>query len=183
VLLDGGELNELPRWVIKSIHEATPRTAFAVTSMEDFKLKATRTSHTILLLVTLSILGGAGTFPGGSAVAQETEEGEQQGKAAEDERFHMLNVLWFKPEGGAEKYNEYLQAAGPFVLKHGGKSEGRYVPEANLIGEFDADLVFFVEWPSQQAFLEFIQDPGYQAVSHLRKEAIRDSLLIRCKKQ
>jgi uncharacterized protein (DUF1330 family) len=95
----------------------------------------------------------------------------------------MLNVLWFKPDGGAEKYNEYLQAAGPFVAKHGGKSTGAYVPEANLIGKFDADLVFIVERPNPKTFTDFIQDPGYQAVSHLRAEAIRDSLLIRCRKK
>ena len=101
----------------------------------------------------------------------------------EEERFFMLNALWFKPEGGAEKYDEYLEAAGPFVVKHGGKPKGAYVPEADIIGKFDADLVFFVEWPNQKAFTEFLQDPGYRAISHLRGEAIRDSLLIRCKKK
>lgn len=95
----------------------------------------------------------------------------------------MLNVLWFKADGGAEKYIEYLRAAGPFVAKHGGKLDGMYVPEADIIGHFDADLVFFVEWPSQKTFADFIEDPGYSAVSHLRDEAIKDSLLIRCKKQ
>lgn len=94
----------------------------------------------------------------------------------------MLNVLWFKPDGGAEKYAEYMAAAGPFVAQYGGKSDGAYAPETNIIGEFDADLVFFVEWPNLKAFTEFAQDPGYQAVSHLRGEAIRDSLLIRCKR-
>ena len=69
------------------------------------------------------------------------------------------------------------------MAKHGGKSDGAYVPEANIIGKFDADLVFFVEWPNQKAFTEFIQDPGYRAVSHLREQAIRDSLLIRCTKK
>jgi len=57
------------------------------------------------------------------------------------------------------------------------------LPEANIIGKFDADLVFFVEWPSQKAFAEFVQDPGYLAIRHLREEAIRDSLLVRCKKK
>ena len=69
------------------------------------------------------------------------------------------------------------------MAKYGGKSDGVYVPEANIIGKFDADLVFFVEWPNQKAFTEFIQDPGYRAVSHLREQAIRDSLLIRCTKK
>jgi len=115
--------------------------------------------------------------------AQKPEASQPKAAAQNDERFFMLNVLWFKPDGGAEKYDEYLKAAGPFVAKHGGKSDGAYVPEANLIGKFDADLVFFVEWPNQKSFATFIQDPGYRAISHLRGEAIRDSLLIRCKQK
>ncbi len=100
----------------------------------------------------------------------------------DDDRFFMLNVLWFRPEGGAAKYKEYLRAAGPFVEKYGGKTDVAYVPEVNMIGEFDADLVFFVEWPSVKVFMEFVEDPGYKAIRHLREEAIRDSLLIRCKR-
>jgi len=100
-----------------------------------------------------------------------------------DERIFMLNVLWFKPDGGADRYDAYLKAAGPLVAKHGGKADRMYVPEANIIGKFDADLVFFVEWPSNRAFEEFIRDPEYLAVSHLRSGAIRDSLLIRCAKK
>ena len=96
-----------------------------------------------------------------------------------DASFFMFNALWFKEEGGAAKYGEYLQAAGPFVVKHGGKSDATYSPAQALIGEFDADLVFLVEWPNFAAFTGLIQDPGYQAISHLREEAIRDSLLIR----
>ena len=108
------------------------------------------------------------------------EDGSAEARA-KDERVFMLNALWFKPAGGAEKYREYMQAAGPFVAKHGASSPGAYVPEAALIGEFDADLVFFVEWPNEAAFLKLIADPGYQAISHLREEAIKDSLLIRCR--
>ncbi len=141
-----------------------------------------RRSHLLMIL--------AGTFAcaaappiGRTLVADNAAEGEPRSNARHDERFFMLNVLWFKPDGGAAKYDSYLKAARPFVAKHGGKSDGAFVPQANIIGEFDADLVFFVEWPNQKAFVEFIQDPGYQAVSHLRKEAIRDSLLIRCRKK
>jgi uncharacterized protein (DUF1330 family) len=97
-----------------------------------------------------------------------------------DERIFMLNVLWFKEDGGAAKYMEYMKASGPFAIKHGAKTDGAYLPGANIIGKFDADLVFFVEWPNKQAFLNLIQDPGYQAISHLRDEAISDSLLIQC---
>ena len=146
-------------------------------------MKAICTSYALVFVTGLLAAGSAATLSGDAAVAEKTEGSQPQVASSDDERLFMLNVLWFKPDGGAEKYDEYLKAAGPFVAKHGGKSDGAYVPEANIIGKFDADLVFFVEWPNQKTFTEFIQDPGYQAVSHLRGEAIRDSLLIRCKKK
>ena len=111
-----------------------------------------------------------------SVEAQVTDEANNS-----DDRVFMLNVLWFKEDGGAEKYAEYIAAASPFVAKHGGKSTGAYIPEAALIGEFDADLFFVVEWPNNAAFLALVGDADYQKISHLREEAIRDSLLIRCK--
>ncbi len=90
-------------------------------------------------------------------------------EAAADESFFMFNALWFKQDGGAAKYGEYLQAAGSFVAKYGGKSDASYAPAQALIGEFDADLVFLVEWPNFAAFTSLIQDPGYQAQSFTRR--------------
>ena len=132
------------------------------------KTRQSLTSYSKYLLLVL-LLGGTAL----TAINQ---------AAAQGEGFHMFNALWFKEDGGAAKYNEYLQAAGPFVAKHGGKSDASYVPEGAVIGAFDADLVFLVEWPNQEAFTNLIQDPGYQAISHLRTEAITDSLLIRFRK-
>lgn len=97
-----------------------------------------------------------------------------------DEKVYMLNALWFKPEGGAAKYAEYSAAAGPFVSELGGRFLEGYVPEMSLIGDWDPDLFFVVEWPSWEAFSQLPQNPGYQAIAHLRDEALRDSLLIRC---
>ena len=62
-----------------------------------------------------------------------------------DDSIYMLNVLWFKPDGGADRYKEYLKAAGPISAKHGGNKLDSYVPETAIIGQFDADLVFVVE--------------------------------------
>ena len=97
------------------------------------------------------------------------------------EPIYMLNVLWFKPEGGTKRYNEYLRAAGPIVAKYGGKKLSSYLPEEAIIGEFDADLVFVVEWPSWERFQSFVSDPEFKAVRHLREEAITKSLLVRCR--
>ncbi len=146
-------------------------------------MKPIRDSRALVFVAGVVSVCAVAALTGITLAAEKAERSKPQVKCSNDERFFMLNVLWFKPDGGVKKYNEYLRAAGPFVLKHGGKSDGAYVPEANIIGKFDADLVFFVEWPNQKAFEEFLQDPGYRAVRHLREEAIRDSLLIRCKKK
>lgn len=99
---------------------------------------------------------------------------------SDEQPFGMLNALWFKPEGGAEKYREYMRAAAPIVQRFGGKPQRPYAPQASIIGEFDADLVFFVEWPSWNVFQQFVSDPEYAKVRPLREEAISRSLLIRC---
>ena len=101
-----------------------------------------------------------------------------------DEKIYMLNALWFKPDGGAEKYMEYLKAATPFVEKYGGrKATPGYAPDKAVIGEFDADLVFLVEYPSWGAFKKMIADPEYLARAvPLREAAVAKSLLIRCRR-
>lgn len=92
----------------------------------------------------------------------------------------MFNALWFKPDGGAEKYREYMRAAFPIVQRHGGRKTTGGIPDKAVIGDFGADLIFFVEWPSWEAFNNFLADPDFEAIRHLREEAITDSLLIRC---
>ena len=92
----------------------------------------------------------------------------------------MFNALWFNPDGGAEKYLEYMRAAFPIVQRHGGKKSTGGTPDKAVIGTFDADLIFFVEWPSWAAFKAFLADPEFEAVRPLREAAITNSLLIRC---
>ena len=99
------------------------------------------------------------------------------------EKVYMLNVLWFKEDGGAEKYAEYAAAAAPFVEELGGQLLESYKPEGALIGEWDADLFFVVQWPDWETFLRLPQNPEYLEIAHLREEALRDSLLIRCKQE
>lgn len=98
-----------------------------------------------------------------------------------DARVFMLNALWFEPPDGAARYAAYAAAAAPFVAKHGGKLVAGYTPELALIGEWDPDLFFVVEWPSWEAFLALPEDPGYQKIAPLREQGLRKSLLIRCR--
>lgn len=97
-----------------------------------------------------------------------------------DEKVYMLNALWFKKDGGAAKYAEYAAAAEPFVNELGGKMIDGFTPDLALIGEWNPDLFFIVEWPSWDAFIKLPEDEGYKKIAHLREEALDDSLLIRC---
>ena len=95
---------------------------------------------------------------------------------------YMLNVLWFKPEGGVQKYQEYSQAAVPFIQKYGGRPITPLLrPQQTMIGKLDADLVFIIEFPSQEHFQHLLADPKFQQVSLLRDEAVINSLLVQCR--
>ena len=91
----------------------------------------------------------------------------------------MLNLLRFKPDGGAERYLEYrdaLQEFGPrFGLKLVFAGNGGTALVA-APGQ-DWDMVAIVEYPSRQAFVEMVRSPEYQAVEHLRAEALIESIL------
>jgi len=100
-----------------------------------------------------------------------------------DEKVYMLNALWFRRDGGAEKYAAYATAAAPVVSRLGGRLVDSYAPDLALIGEWDPDVFFLVEWPSWQAFTTLATESAYLEIAHLREEALERSLLIRCHRQ
>ncbi len=90
----------------------------------------------------------------------------------------MLNLLAFKPDGGAERYAEYAQATAPFLERVGGRLISAYSPAPTLIGDEDWDMVALVEYPTRGAFLEMIGSEEYQAITHLRTESLRAAALV-----
>jgi uncharacterized protein (DUF1330 family) len=84
----------------------------------------------------------------------------------------MLNLLRFKPDGGRERYEEYGAAVAPLLAKVGGRVA--YMGEANpvVIGTESWDMVLLVEYPTRQAFLDMVGSGEYQAIAHLRTEAL-----------
>lgn len=92
----------------------------------------------------------------------------------------MLNALWFKANGGEARYRKYMKAASPLMKRVGGRRLKRFVADRAVIGEFDADLIFFVEYPNWQAFKDFANSADYHKIAYLREEALEKSLLIRC---
>jgi uncharacterized protein (DUF1330 family) len=84
----------------------------------------------------------------------------------------MLNLLAFRPDGGRERYLEYGVAVTPLLEKAGGRVvfQGQAAPA--VLGASSWDLVLLVEYPTRQAFLDMIGSAEYQAIAHLRTEAL-----------
>ncbi|MEV6824097.1 DUF1330 domain-containing protein [Amycolatopsis sp. NPDC051102] len=92
----------------------------------------------------------------------------------------MLNLLRFRPDGGRESYQRYAEALR-------GELNARYGLEVEYIGhggqalvaeEGQAwDMVALVRYPDRAAFAAMVRDPEYQAITHLRTEALVESVL------
>lgn len=93
-------------------------------------------------------------------------------RAGEGTPVVMLNLLAFKPDGGRERYEEYGTATAPLLEKAGGRIIFLGEPAAALLGDDSWDLVVLVEYPTRQAFLDMIGSEAYQAIGHLRTEAL-----------
>jgi uncharacterized protein (DUF1330 family) len=89
----------------------------------------------------------------------------------------MLNLLAFKPDGGAERYVEYAEAVAPLLERVGGRIVFAGAAGEAVIGAHGWDLVALAEYPSRQAFLDMTSSPEYQAIAHLRSEALERSEL------
>jgi len=84
----------------------------------------------------------------------------------------MLNLLDFKPDGGAERYAEYGAAVQPLLERAGAKVLFAGESAGALIGPSGWDLVLLVEYPTRQAFLDMVTSPEYLEIAHLRIESL-----------
>ena len=91
----------------------------------------------------------------------------------------MVNLLKFKPDGGAESYRKYYKATAALMM---GKSITRAVYRGNglmpVIGDEEWDEIALYEYPSIEAFIEMNRNKEYQAVVHYRTEALLYSRLF-----
>jgi uncharacterized protein (DUF1330 family) len=91
----------------------------------------------------------------------------------------MLNLLRFK-DSGRESYNKYAREIVPFLEQVGGEvvyfgdtSTPLVQPQAGN----DWDAVLLVRYPSRAAFSQMVANPDYQAITHLRTEALDAAVL------
>jgi uncharacterized protein (DUF1330 family) len=91
----------------------------------------------------------------------------------------MLNLLRFRPDGGRERYAQYvaqvqrLSAAQGLEVVFVGDGDTPLAAEAGQAW----DAVVLVRYPSRQAFAAMVRDPGYRSVEHLRSEALVEAVL------
>lgn len=91
----------------------------------------------------------------------------------------MLNLLRFAP-GGRERYAEYSRIVGTEHLpKVGGELVYAGSGGTALVADDGQawDAVLLVRYPSRQAFLAMVTSPEYQAITHLRTEALSEAVL------
>jgi len=91
----------------------------------------------------------------------------------------MLNLLRYRPDGGRERYAEYGAAAQPFLAGVGGElvyagecSTALVAPSGHAW-----DTLLLVRYPSRAAFLAMVANRDYQAITHLRTEALEEAVL------
>jgi uncharacterized protein (DUF1330 family) len=93
-------------------------------------------------------------------------------RAGDDTPVVMLNLLAFQPDDGQQRYEEYGAAVAPLLEKVGGRIVFVGTPATALLGDDSWDMVALVEYPTRQAFLDMIASTEYQAIGHLRTEAL-----------
>ena len=91
----------------------------------------------------------------------------------------MLNLLRFRPDGGRERYLEYVahfrRTSTPFGAEVVYVGDGATAVVAEPGQDWDAVLI--VRYPSRQAFSDMVRDPAYQAGANLRTEALTEAVL------
>jgi uncharacterized protein (DUF1330 family) len=92
-------------------------------------------------------------------------------------RVVMLNLLKFKPVGGAASYTEYARQVTPILERIGAKVIFAGPVTSTVIGEQPWDSILLVEYPSRKVFVEMIASAEYQAIHHFRDEALERSEL------
>ncbi|EPX63449.1 hypothetical protein D187_005855 [Cystobacter fuscus DSM 2262] len=91
----------------------------------------------------------------------------------------MLNLLRFRPDGGRQRYLEYLQMAGPLVARYGAEilyAGDGMVPLAAEPGQA-WDTVALVRYPSRRAFANMLADPAYALADPVRMSALSEAVL------
>ena len=115
----------------------------------------------------------------------------------QDQPVLMINLLRFNkvaqyapddpeygdaPVSGEVAYGRYAAGTEAIVIAAGGSQDWIGRPMLTIIGSEDEawDHAFVARYPSPQAFMDMVRNPGYQAAVRHRNAATADSRLICC---
>jgi len=93
----------------------------------------------------------------------------------------MINLLEFDDGDGLAHYRTYMREVQPHLDRVGGSVRYAGTNPHNVIGDGERpwwDAILVVEYPSPQAFVDMVLDPGYQQVHEHRAAALRQGDLV-----
>ena len=96
-----------------------------------------------------------------------------------DQPVVMVNLMTFRPDDGRDHYARYVTEATPHLQRVG--ATVRYAGDAgaSVLGDGGWwDAIMLVEYPTPQAFVDMVSDPGYRDAHRLRNAALERHELI-----
>ena len=93
----------------------------------------------------------------------------------------MINLLKFHDGDGLAHYLTYTREVQPHLDRVGGLVRYAGTNPHNVIGDGERpwwDAILVVEYPSPQAFVDMVLDPGYQQVHEHRAAALQQGDLV-----
>jgi uncharacterized protein (DUF1330 family) len=90
----------------------------------------------------------------------------------------MLNLLRFT-SNGRELYSRYAESVTPLIKQRGGHVVYAGDVATALVdgGHESWDALVLVSYPGAAALIQMLQSPEYQAIAHLRRDALESTLL------
>ena len=93
----------------------------------------------------------------------------------------MINLLKFNDTGGVDSYRQYGVEVAPHLERVGGRVVYSGGNPWAVMGDDERpwwDSILVVEYPSPQAFVDMVTDPGYQEIHQHRANALSQGDLI-----
>ncbi len=123
-------------------------------------------------------------FGGNTAYAHEVEinamgptpEQMREFMSLPDGPIVMVNLLKFKPDGGAEEYGKYGEKIRPILKRIGARILFSGEAKVCMIGAGDWDMIALVEYPDKMALIQMSRSEEYQAIHHHRAAGLEGQI-------
>ena len=93
----------------------------------------------------------------------------------------MLNLLRFKPGGGAKQYARYAEAFKEILAELGGRILFAGRGELSVVGQEQWHHVTLVEYPSRRAFAAMFRSARYREAHAFREAGLEQTVLYALK--